>query len=579
MIRRGVEMELVLGLNLHLNTSGLHLMDTGCALLDNKSIIAGVLEERVSRKKYLGGLKHSLPYVLSAGQIQFEDINVIAASVCTDVAPTEEYVKYFLAKHGYKVSPHQRIHIPKSHHTSHAMGAVVKSGFEDALVIVADGEGNIPEGQNLDKNFQANIIERTSYFLFRDNRLSLIEIDAPDPGGLGIGSAYEYMTEWLGFPNYQSAGKAMAIAAYGDESVFSMADLFKKNTDGQLICQMHPALNKSLAVRRFFYENTGMDVGLNYSESTLNPNSLQCDVAAYFQNQIEKNLVEKISNLLLKTKTRNVVFTGGVALNCVLNGKIVRGSDGANFYFDSTANDSGQSIGNCMDYFNHVQTDLSQHELFGITTEVFGKEYSFRQISSAVDMLKSKNNFLICEYTPETKINALVEYIRDKYIVAVFSGRSEMGPRALGNRSILCRADIVGIRDHLNQRVKMREYYRPYCISILEEKSMEYFGIEKSRNMNIVGQLNSKFSKEFKEIIHVDGTTRIQTLPEHSNIDLREILEKCFDSFGHPMLINTSFNGPGEPIVESPIDAIEAFSKLNIDVLSIGNYIIVKKCN
>ncbi len=245
-------------------------MDTGAALINDRGIIMAIAQERVTREKHGGGIKESINYLLKANKLKLNEIDYFVVSICCDIPPTKDYVIRILADEGIKIKKNKII-INESHHMSHAATAYYTSGFDEALIYIADGEGNILNP--IEFEFHANSIERTTYYIGKGNKIKLISRDADEPGDLGQGMCYGYFTQWIGYPNYQSSGKTMGLAPYGNKKRFEKVKIFYLNKD-KIYSYLEPNITRTLSVRRLIFKQTGKEIGINSLESTKNPSQL-----------------------------------------------------------------------------------------------------------------------------------------------------------------------------------------------------------------------------------------------------------------------------------------------------------------
>ncbi|MFW5846677.1 MAG: carbamoyltransferase C-terminal domain-containing protein [Nanoarchaeota archaeon] len=297
-------------------------------------------------------------------------------------------------------------------------------------------------------------------------------------------------------------------------------------------------------------------------------------MAFLIQSELERITIKRIKNLVKKTGIKNLVISGGVGLNCVLNGKLLKETGIKNIHVFPASGDTGQSIGNAI-WAAFSRLKFKNKSNFKINKDYWGKKYGEKEIINSLKSFSKKIKYKKLNYGELLEI--VSEKIMKGQIVFWFQGRSELGPRALGNRSILADPRNKKMKDYLNSKIKHREWFRPYCPSILEEFSKEYFEIEYSPFMNIAANVKKNKRKLIPAITHVDGTARIQTVSKEQNTKYYDLIKKFYEKTGIPILLNTSFNDSGEPIVESPKDAINSFLKMKGKILVIGDYLIEPK--
>jgi carbamoyltransferase len=292
------------------------------------------------------------------------------------------------------------------------------------------------------------------------------------------------------------------------------------------------------------------------------------NIACAVQKRLETIIINQLQKAKNKFNHNNLCIAGGVGLNCSLNGKIERSNMFDKIFVQPASGDSGTSIGAC--YLAHKKYNKS---LQAITHHDFylGSSFTDSEIEAALKYnghpyYKSNNIF-----------KDTAKHIANKKIIGWFQGGAEMGPRALGNRSILAAPYPASMKDHINEQVKFREEFRPFAPAILQEQTSEYFDIgQDSPHMLIACKVLEKAKDKIPAVVHIDESARVQTVKESDNLKFRKLLEAVNEETGCPVLLNTSFNVKGQPIVNEPSDAIDCFFDTNIDVLVIGNYIIEK---
>lgn len=562
-------MPIVLGLNIGTTSAGIPLMDGGGALLQDGRVIAAVAGERITRRKYDGDARQAIPYLLQAAGLRVSDLDAIAVSSCCDTPPTVWDLKQWLSEFDPALADAKIVAIP-SHHLSHAYGAFYGSGFQEALIVVADNEGNILHP--LDGDYWANTLERTSYYVGRGADITLIDRDAPGPGDIGIGATYNAFTQWIGFDDYQSAYKVMGLAPYGSRARFGALRAFDTDKEGRIHSRLEPNPNASLAVRRMFFAHFGRDLGLNPLGSTSDPSDLQKDTAAFIQSELERAVIERLKGLVKTTGQRKLVFSGGVALNCSLIGEIERTGLFSDIYVFPASGDTGQCFGNALwterHCFGSPRTDESIVE-----TCYWGMHYSQEVIKKTAESFSGE--WMVRELPDEELIAEMARLLNEGEFIFHFNGPSEFGPRALGNRSIFASPDTVETRANLNRVVKEREWYRPFSPSIPAGRAREYFEGDGSSLMTTTCQARADKKELFPAVVHVDGSARLHAVSFEHNPRFWNLLNAFERKSGFPVLLNTSFNGAGEPIVETPQDAAESFLRMNgASVLVLGNYLV-----
>lgn len=295
------------------------------------------------------------------------------------------------------------------------------------------------------------------------------------------------------------------------------------------------------------------------------------DIAYAGQALLEEVVLGLAQRLKRQTGERNLCLAGGVALNCSVNGKLLASGLFDDVYVIPAADDSGQSLG-------RLFHDLHSDEVSVITeigSPYLGPLYSKKEIQSAICSVEGVH----AEHKSFPSIaRATARFIAQGKVVAWFQGRSEIGPRALGNRSILADPRNPQMRDNINKNVKHREWYRPVAPAVLEEDASLYFHLDRALPFMVFAvQARAEKVREIPSVVHVDGSARVQTVNEKQNPRFYRLIREFKLLTGVPVLINTSFNGRGEPIVESPTDALLAFRRMNLDALVLGDYLIFRK--
>ena len=564
--KNGEEMLRVLGANICETRSGVTLFDGGACLLEDGKIRVAITEERLTRQKFDGGFIKSIPYCLEEAGISIADVDLFVFSVCCDRPLDLHYLTSVLKRQKFFIPP-SKIAICPSHHLSHACSAFFVSPFDEAIIFISDGEGNVIDN-HLEPDHWANRNERISYYLGQGNHLSFLGRDADGIGDLGLGNGYDYILTWIGFNLYQDAGKVMALAAYGETDAFEGAHIFTYE-NGIIKCLLEPIhTNMSLSVRRLIARYTGKEIGICKSTSLLN--QIQKNIARLVQDDLEQILIKKTNDLVKETNVDKLCIAGGVGLNCVANSALLDKSSAKTIFIPPVPGDSGQCLGNAL-YGYHVL--LKKPRIQIMTNAYYGKEYSNHDIEIAL-----KSHAFFNYYQPDDIFLTTAELISQKHVIGWFQSRSEFGPRALGNRSILGDPRFVCMKDLLNLRVKHREQFRPFAPSVLIDKVNDYFEIDTpSPFMQFAPRVKPDKLPIIPAVVHIDGTARVQTVSFQDNPKFYNLILQFELLTGVPVLLNTSFNIAGEPIVESPEDALQCFNSTEIDFLVINDFLISKK--
>lgn len=435
------------------------------------------------------------------------------------------------------------------HHLAHAASAFYSSGYRESGVLTIDGFG-----------------EKSSsiFAIGGPHGLKILE-ETLLPGSLGV--LYMMMTAYLGFKPLDGEYKVMGLASYGEPKTYAkqFAELIEQQPDGSCLT--------SGLVRPDFGK---------YIEDLFGParaaggpvTRREMDIAAALQQGFEDAMLARLAYLKNKYAIERICLAGGVALNVVMTGKLARSGLFKQTYVFPAAGDDGASVGAAQ----YVYHDVLRQPPPGapVRTMSLGPAFSRRQVAQALEHHAEKLTFHKLENVEEAVADALVE----GKVVGWFEGRMEFGPRALGNRSILADPRTDEMRDVVNVRVKLREEFRPFAPAALAERSDDYFdmaGVVRSNFMEFVVPARKRGAENAKAVVHIDGSARIQTVERAANEPFWKIIDAFRRRTGVPIVLNTSFNVRGEPIVCTPEDAIRCFLSTNIDLLVIEGYMVAKK--
>lgn len=465
-----------------------------------------------------------------------------------------------------------------NHHLAHAASAYYPSSFENAAVLVIDGMGP----------YQDNLFASTSLWHGRKNELKLLKIiKGPYPCFKSLGHFYSSIAWYLGFDFFDSS-YAMSLAAFGNRFTY-------KTVIDKLIWLTKDSFETDPDFIRFtLFERFGKDfrnppnmvwmneMRLKYIKM-LGPvrSKNECliqrhfDIAAAAQHKLEQILKDLLNELYNMTGTQNLCYAGGVALNCVANGRTLGDSPFSNVFIQPASDDSGQALGKLL---FRLYNEFGLKKRLRIDNTALGPIYNDKDFASAISILRP-NDFEIRAFTPSQLINTVSELIAAGYVIGWFQGRSEHGPRALGKRSILADARKIASIGNISDSFKRREWYRPFAPSILREFTKHYATNKFIDEFMLHAvKVNEKYQKLTPAVVHIDGRARIQSvLPK--NQTYYSLLKRLGKKTGIPVILNTSFNLPGEPIVETPTHAIEAFRNSHLQYIVLGRYIIKKKRN
>lgn len=439
------------------------------------------------------------------------------------------------------------------HHKCHAASAVFCTNFKEANILTIDGSGE-------------DIC--TAIYEYNNNRLKVLkEFKLPH----SLGGFYATFTEFLGFTPYMDEGKLMGLAGYGKFSQSIQKKLDKiisfdiKNNLYQINSQMRYDGNHSQGFR--FTDQFIKIFGNKRNKNTSALKNNYPDLAFNVQKRLEDIVISLVKFAYKKNGIGNFCLAGGVAMNCKMNGEIIRQDFVKNFFSQPAASDNGASLG-AAQYLLYLKKKKHKIKLNNL---YYGPQYSNSHVLKVLK--ESKIKFIKCENI-EKKIAKL---IINKKIVARFSERMEFGARALGNRSILASPFYKDIREYVNLKVKKRENWRPFCPSVLEEDFHKIFiGDFKPKFMTAAIRIKKKFKVKFPSCVHVDDTVRVQVVSKKDNLKYWKLLREIKKLTGYGIVINTSFNVQGEPVVCSPKDALRTFYSSGIDYLAISDYLVSK---
>ena len=556
--------------------------DSSAALIVNGEVVCAISEERLDRVKH----SRSFPWLsiqacMDHAGLSIHDIDCLALGWNFERFIKELYLKpalddmqhfEYLARDaeklnsflGYEELLRDRLGFKGdvkhcNHHDCHTAYAFHTSDFEEANLLSMDGYGEI-ETTLLG---HATRVETTVF-----NTQSF-------PNSLGL--TYAALTYYLGFIHHCDEGIVMGLASYGDPSAIipgaahSYADVFNHiiQSDGAGGFQVSDewltlGLMRGEWVKPRFIETFG-PVRLPGSELT----DHHMNIAAALQQRVEDIGCELARYLKSVSPSRNLCLSGGLALNCVMNTRIQELGIYDEVYIPSAPADNGNAIGAAiLAYLERHPTDKIKSLTFQIG---FGPEYDDRAIAAAAQQSGVKVT------RPENLLSEVADWLHRGYIVGYFCGRSEFGPRALGNRSILTRPAPSEMKDILNSRVKFREYFRPFAPVVPSEDVKTYFQTScASPHMMHAFRVQPDRVEEIAATVHVDQTCRVQTVHAASHPRFHALLREFEKRSGIPVILNTSFNVKGQPIVETPREAVDCFLSTNIDILALEDYLLIK---
>jgi|TARA_R110001592_G_scaffold11657_1_gene57053 carbamoyltransferase len=512
--------------------------DGGCTLFIDGKHICSINEERITRTKYDGNYPHNaITHCLTVGNISSDDVDIVysvASHHHIALNQLENHTAYNMLQRSFSKAKIRFV----GHHLSHAASSVFTSPFNEGSFLTFDGGGSAIHD---DYRRTLDQIENNSIGYFNKSERIFRFYNMPEDKYNNFGQLYSAAASQIyavktgkGISDWNTqistVGKVMGLSAYG--------------SDVGLECP-YKITNHSIPY-------------INYKSDWFNDEITPEDAAYFLQKSFEDGIVEFLSILRKYHLTENVCFAGGTFLNILANTKIKQSGIFDKIHIPPFPDDSGIHFGAAIWGCFEEGEDISVPENLAL----LGKEYSDSEILKVLDLFQ-------LSYTPYDS-EQVAQKINNNKIVAWFQGRSEHGPRALGSRSILMSPTKAENKDILNKRVKHREYWRPFAGIVQEEKVSEYF----NEGFKTPYMLYTQTVKDDRllAIKHEDGTCRIQTINKDCNPRMHTLLSHL----DPPVVVNTSFNDNGQPIVESPYHAVKSFLSMDIDTLVIGDYIVDK---
>ena len=576
--------------------------DSAAALLCDGEIVAAAQEERFSRKKHDERFpRHAVQHWLDAAGIRVEDLDYVAfydKPLLKFDRLMETYLSY--APSGFRsfakflpVWLGDKLHIPRilkrelvampknpfvfpEHHESHAASAFFPSPFEEAAIVTMDGVGEW---------------ETTSIGVGEGNQMRLThEIRFPH----SLGLLYSAFTYYCGFKVNSGEYKLMGLAPYGEakyvDRIMKMIDL---RDDGSYRLDMrYFNYAQGLTMTNSLFEE---QMGAPRRKAETELTQFYMDVAASIQKVTEDVMLRTVRYAHKVTGKKNLCLAGGVALNCVGNGKILREGPFEKVWIQPAAGDAGGALGAAQMVWYHLLKNerTTQPELDNQSASLLGPAFSRDEIHAVLQ----EQGVVFEEYSDENELcERVADLIANENVIGWFQGRMEFGPRALGSRSIIGDARSPKMQSVMNLKIKFRESFRPFAPIVLRERAHEYFDIREDQDspyMLIVAPVREEKRRPVEDgkfgieklnqlrsdvpaITHVDYSARLQTIDDRRNPRLAKLMQAFEAKTGSPVLINTSFNIRGEPIVCTPSDAIRCFLGTEMDVLVLENFVLLR---
>jgi carbamoyltransferase len=551
--------------------------DAAAALLRDGQVVAAAQEERFTRKKHDSDFPvHALRYVLDEAGLKPQALDAVGfydkpllkfeRMLSTYIATFPRSFNSF--RKAMPVWLHEKLWVPSKirqelkpysgpilfaeHHMSHAASAFLPSPFDEAAILTIDGVGEWATASY-------GVGRGTDITLFKEIRF---------PHSLGL--LYSAFTYYLGFKVNSAEYKVMGLAPYGEPVHFDriMKEMVHLNDDGSF----------KLNMKYFSYDH-----GLRMTNGAFDDffggpprvpetrmHEREFDIAASVQKVCEEVVLAMARHLHRETGLERLCMAGGVALNCVANGRVIRETPMKELWVQPAAGDAGGAVG-VAHYLHNTLEKQPRAEAW--RHAYLGPSFSDAEIARYLDEAGAKYETL-----PERELlQRTARLLADQNVVGWFQGRMEFGPRALGGRSILADARDAGMRDTLNMKIKFREGFRPFAPSVLADRAAEWFDIDcDSPYMLLVAQVRDA-KRVIPSVTHVDGSARLQTVSREEAPLYYDLIAEFEKITGVPIIINTSFNVRGEPIVCTPHDAYLCFMRTNMDRLVLGHHVLDKK--
>jgi carbamoyltransferase len=581
--------------------------DAAAVLLQDGQLIAAAEEERFTRKKHDYDFpKNAIQFCLDSGGIKGSDLDYVVFfekpfrkldRILSTVLQTypqswkvfrESMITWVLDKLWVGSTLQSELGIPKEkvlfsdHHLSHAASAYLCSPFDEAAILTVDGVGEwVTAATGVGRG---NTIKLDQHIEF--------------PHSLGL--LYSAFTAFLGFEVNEGEYKVMGMAPYGQPRyVDKVWKLVNQNPDGSFSLDMdyfsfHYSTDKTFNRRfvnlfgeprdpklLFFTESTGFPKYFGTPPSNIGElnkvNQHYADIAASIQKVTEDLLVGMAAALQKRTGLKRLCMAGGVALNSVANSRILRESGFEELYIQPAAGDGGGALGAALWAYNSL---LGKPRTFVMEHAYWGQSYSSAEVGDFLTQNNIPHRRIECE---DQLLDHVVRRLAEGNVIGWFHGRFEWGPRALGARSIIADPGNAEMKDIVNTKIKFREPYRPFAPSVLAECAEKYFELPNAtkhhpaRYMLYVVPVRENHHATLPAITHVDGTGRLQTVFREQSPRYYRLIERFGQATGVPVVLNTSFNLKGEPVVNTPANAFNTYMKSEMDCLVLDNFVIEKQ--
>jgi carbamoyltransferase len=560
--------------------------DVSACLLRDGAVVAAIAKERLTRVKHDAGFyQEVVDYCLEAAGIPLERVDLVVRNCY--VLPVPELERRLVhQRRDFNLTPREReqalVHplflapperaATVSHHLAHAYSAFAPSPFRDGVVMVVDGVGSyrsdctepVPAGSEAPPLAR----ESESWYRFRDGQIEPLRKYWLQPargflndefiGMAGLGALYSRVSTYV-FGDWDKCGEVMGLAPYGRPG---RAPLLSLGADGGLEvpdwteAMEHPFLGRT---------DAAWEASPHRAEWE--------DLALRVQEDLEEVLLARARRLHAETGAENLCIAGGVGLNCVANGRIVAETPFKNVFIQPAAGDDGIALGCAL--YGHLALRGGQRS-FVQSHSFFGRTYGEAEVADAA---RGALRVLCASKSRRDDAPArAAALLAEGKVIGWFQGGSEFGPRALGHRSILADPRDPGMKDHVNARVKNRQSFRPFAPAVLAERAGEWFeGETESPFMLLAKRVRPEARDRIPAVVHVDNTARVQTVRKEDDPRFHALIEAFAARTGVPVVLNTSFNLRGEPIVETPRDAVEGFLASRLDALVLHDLVLRKR--
>ena len=557
---------------------------SACIVIDGK-LIAACEQERYDKVKHSRNFpKDAINDCLKIAKLKIKDIDVISSGFDPHILIRELYLKpaikdnkrvEFLINNIERVKDihfiekiiQKKLNIKtkiefNNHHLCHLASAYYPSGFQKAVVVSYDGIGESESG---------------AFAIANNGKIKVLDVKNVFPNSFGL--IYSAITFYLGWKPLCDEGIIMGLAPYGDSRKIvkgtnkTYYDFFKDiiciNKKNPLEYQINKKWIAYHLKRDVYISDEFIKIFGKPKKYSNKLTEHHMNIAKALQDRLEYVVCKQLKYLKKKYKIDNLCLAGGVALNCSLNGTIKKKKIFKNIFIQPASGDAGIAYGSCL-----VST-LKRKKLK--VKKINNFYLGLRENEKIIKKNLTKNKIQYKRFSNNNIYNEIRKNLINGKIIGIFRGAAEFGPRALGNRSIISKPYPSKMRDHLNKNVKFREFFRPFAPMVLNENREEFFDLnQESPHMLIACKVKNKNKKKIPAVVHVDNSCRVQTVTNETNPFFYKLIKNFYKHTNVPVILNTSFNIKGQPIVNDSLDAIKCFKKYNIDVLVLENFIIKK---